>query len=130
MKTQIRSLAGVALAGAVLCAGGAANGQSGLSPTPVMGGPTNARSLADQPARRVIPITAGKSATIDFDRDLRIGGTTNPRVADVRMVTPRNATSFVGMSAATTMTAQTVQIALEQSIQPVDAGEPVSPFKP
>jgi hypothetical protein len=28
------------------------------------------------------------------------------------------------------MTAQTVQIALEQSIQPVDSGEPVSPFKP
>ena len=46
------------------------------------------------------------------------------------MVMPRNATSFVGMSAATTMTAQTVQIALEQSIQPVDSGEPVSPFKP
>lgn len=46
------------------------------------------------------------------------------------MVTPRHATNFVGMSAATTMTAQTVQIALEQSIQPVDSGEPVSPFKP
>lgn len=46
------------------------------------------------------------------------------------MVMPRNVTSFVGMSAATTMTAQTVQIALEQSIQPVDSGEPVSPFKP
>ena len=46
------------------------------------------------------------------------------------MVMPRNVTSYVGMSAATTMTAQTVQIALEQSIQPVDSGEPVSPFKP
>jgi hypothetical protein len=46
------------------------------------------------------------------------------------LVMPRNVTNFVGMSAATTMTAQTVQIALEQSIQPVDSGEPVSPFKP
>lgn len=46
------------------------------------------------------------------------------------MVMPRNATNFIGMSAATTMTAQTVAIALEQSIQPVDSGEPVSPFTP
>jgi hypothetical protein len=46
------------------------------------------------------------------------------------MVMPQNMTSFVGMSAATSMTAQTVAIALEQSIQPVDSGEPVSPFKP
>ena len=30
----------------------------------------------------------------------------------------------------THLTAQTVQIALAQSIQPVDSGEPVSPFKP
>ncbi|HEX6164112.1 MAG TPA: carboxypeptidase regulatory-like domain-containing protein [Vicinamibacterales bacterium] len=46
------------------------------------------------------------------------------------VVMPQPVTNFVGMSAATTMTAQTVQIALEQSIQPVDSGEPVSPFKP
>ena len=46
------------------------------------------------------------------------------------MVMPQNPSNFVGMSAATTMTAQTVQIALEQSIQPVNSGEPVSPFKP
>lgn len=46
------------------------------------------------------------------------------------MVMPQNVSAFIGMSAATTMTAQTVQIALEQSIQPVDSGEPVSPFKP
>jgi hypothetical protein len=38
--------------------------------------------------------------------------------------------SFFGMSSGTTMTARTVQIALQQSIQPVDAGEPVSPFRP
>jgi hypothetical protein len=47
-----------------------------------------------------------------------------------RMVMPQPVTNFIGMSAATTMTAQTVQIALEQSVQPVDSGEPVSPFKP
>jgi hypothetical protein len=46
------------------------------------------------------------------------------------MAMPQNVTNFIGMSAATTMTAQTVAIALEQSIQPVDSGEPVSPFKP
>ena len=46
------------------------------------------------------------------------------------MVMPQNLTNFIGMSAAASMTAQTVQIALAQSIQPVDAGEPVSPFKP
>ena len=46
------------------------------------------------------------------------------------MVMPQHVTNFIGMSAATTMTAQTVAIALEQSIQPVDSGEPVSPFKP
>ena len=46
------------------------------------------------------------------------------------LVFPQPVTNFIGMSAATTMTAQTVAIALEQSIQPVDAGEPVSPFKP
>jgi hypothetical protein len=47
-----------------------------------------------------------------------------------RMVMPKNVTNFIGMSAATTMTAQTVAIALQQSIQPVDSGEPVSPHKP
>jgi hypothetical protein len=47
-----------------------------------------------------------------------------------RMVMPQHLTNFIGMSAANTMTAQTVKIAFEQSIQPVDAGEPVSPFKP
>jgi hypothetical protein len=46
------------------------------------------------------------------------------------MVMPAQFSRFFGMSAATTMTAQTVQMALQQRIQPVDAGEPVSPFKP
>ena len=46
------------------------------------------------------------------------------------LVIPQNVTTFFGMSATTSMTAQTVQIALEQSVQPVDSGEPVSPFKP
>ena len=47
-----------------------------------------------------------------------------------RLVMLQNMTNFFGQSAATSMTAQTVAIALEQSIQPVDSGEPVSPFKP
>jgi hypothetical protein len=47
-----------------------------------------------------------------------------------RMVMPQRVTNFIGMSAATTMTAQTVQIALEQSVQPMDPGEPVSPSTP
>ena len=38
--------------------------------------------------------------------------------------------TFFGMSAATTMTAQTVRIALGQRVRAIDAGEPVSPFKP
>src|SRR5215208_4028368 len=42
------------------------------------------------------------------------------------MVMPQHMTNFIGMRAATSMTAQTVEIALEQSIQPVDSGEPVS----
>ena len=46
------------------------------------------------------------------------------------MVMPRNASTFMGMSAATTMTAETVRMALQQNIQPVDSGEPVSPFRP
>jgi hypothetical protein len=46
------------------------------------------------------------------------------------MVMPRNTSTFMGMSAATTMTAETVRMALEQRIHAVDSGEPVSPFKP
>jgi len=46
------------------------------------------------------------------------------------MTMPRNASTFIGVSAATTMTAETVRMALQQNIQPVDSGEPVSPFVP
>jgi hypothetical protein len=46
------------------------------------------------------------------------------------MIMPRNVSTFMGMSAATTMTAETVRMALEQKIHPVDSGEPVSPFRP
>jgi hypothetical protein len=46
------------------------------------------------------------------------------------MAMPRNASTFMGVSAATTMTAETVRMALQQKIQPVDSGEPVSPFRP
>jgi hypothetical protein len=34
------------------------------------------------------------------------------------------------MSAATTMTAATMSIAVNENVAPVDAGEPVSPIRP
>lgn len=39
----------------------------------------------------------------------------------------QNMANFVGMSSAQTMTAATLTMAVEQSITPLDAGEPVSP---
>lgn len=42
------------------------------------------------------------------------------------MTVPQNAGSFVGASAANTMTATTLSIAVDQNITPVSAGEPVS----
>jgi hypothetical protein len=47
-----------------------------------------------------------------------------------RMTMPQDAASFFGMSAQNTMSAQTIEMAIEQSIQPLDAGEPVSPTQP
>jgi hypothetical protein len=44
------------------------------------------------------------------------------------VVVPQAMTSFFGMSAQTTMTAQTLQIAVEQDIKPTDPGRPVSPL--
>ena len=70
---------------------------------------------------------AGSLARFETLRaDVRLPGRWEGR----RLVMPQHLTNFIGMSAATTMTAKTVAIALEQSIQPVDPGEPVSPFKP
>lgn len=43
------------------------------------------------------------------------------------VVMPTTLTNFVGMSAATSMTADTLALAAQQNIAPVDAGEPVSP---
>ena len=43
------------------------------------------------------------------------------------MMMPQTMTSFVGMSAAGTMTAATLILAIAMNITPVDAGEPVSP---
>ena len=43
---------------------------------------------------------------------------------------PQDPTTFLGMSAATTMTAATMSIAVEENVTPVDAGEPVSPIRP
>lgn len=49
---------------------------------------------------------------------------------NTRVVMPQEPSSFVGMSAQNTMTAQTLEMAVQQSIQPVDAGEAVSPVRP
>ncbi len=43
-----------------------------------------------------------------------------------RMVIPRNTASFLGMSAQSTMTSATLNLALQMHIAPVNSGEPVS----
>lgn len=43
---------------------------------------------------------------------------------------PQNPTTFLGMSAATTMTAATISMAVVENVTPVDAGEPVSAIRP
>jgi hypothetical protein len=42
----------------------------------------------------------------------------------------QNPTTFLGMSAASTLTAATMSIAVNENVTPVDSGEPVSPIKP
>ena len=44
-----------------------------------------------------------------------------------QMILPQHITSFFGMSAATTMTAATLELAIDSSIPPADPGVPVSP---
>lgn len=46
------------------------------------------------------------------------------------MSIPQNPVNFLGMSAATTMTAATLALAVDMNVAPVDAGEPVSPLQP
>jgi hypothetical protein len=43
---------------------------------------------------------------------------------------PPNPVNFLGMSAAETMTAATLLLAVDMNVAPVDAGEPVSPIQP
>jgi hypothetical protein len=43
------------------------------------------------------------------------------------MIMPQNITTFFGMSAETSMTAATVELAIDSSIPPADPGVPVSP---
>jgi len=43
---------------------------------------------------------------------------------------PSNPVNFLGMSAAETMTAATLSLAVDMNVAPVDAGEPVSPIQP
>ena len=47
-----------------------------------------------------------------------------------RMVMAQEPARFLGMSGQYSMSAQTIAMAIEQSIRPLDAGEPVSPFQP
>lgn len=46
------------------------------------------------------------------------------------MIMPQNTTSFLGMSAQTTMTAATMTLAVDSNIAPVNSGEPVSATTP
>ncbi len=46
------------------------------------------------------------------------------------MSIPQNPANFLGMSAQTTMTAATLNMAVDQNITPLDSGEPVSPVDP
>ena len=46
------------------------------------------------------------------------------------MIIDRDVTAFFGMSSRTTMTATTIQIAVEQEVTPVNPGVPVSPSTP
>ena len=59
---------------------------------------------------------------------IRLPGRWNPALG--AMYFPQNPTNFLGMSAATTMTAATMSIAVNENVSPVDAGEPVSPIRP
>ena len=43
---------------------------------------------------------------------------------------PQNPSTFLGMSAATTMTAATISMAVVENVTPMDAGEPVSAIRP
>lgn len=43
---------------------------------------------------------------------------------------PHHPARFLGMSAANTMTAATLALAVDMNVRPVDAGEPVSPTQP
>jgi hypothetical protein len=46
------------------------------------------------------------------------------------VVMTQNMADFVGMSSRSTMTATTLNLAVDQNIQPVNSGEPVSPVSP
>ncbi len=88
MIRTLKLFAGASLALLALSAGGAANGQPPR--TDVLGGPQPMRAPAVE--RRSLSIPRGKAANLDFSREMRIGGATDPRIADIRMVTPTHAT--------------------------------------
>ena len=68
---------------------------------------------------------AGSLARYDTLRTLiRLPGHWNTQLRN--MVMPRNTASFLGMSAQSTMTSATLNLALDMHIAPVNSGEPVS----
>jgi pilus assembly protein CpaC len=88
MRHSSKLLAAASFAALTLSYSGAANGQPPL--TEVMGAPRPTPSLNVR--RTTVSIPRGKSASIDFPIDMRIGGTADAGIADVRMVTPNHAT--------------------------------------
>jgi len=59
---------------------------------------------------------------------IRLPGRWDASVGTMRF--PQNPTTFLGMSAATTMTAATISMAVVENVTPMDAGEPVSAIRP
>jgi hypothetical protein len=51
-------------------------------------------------------------------------------VASRTMAIPQNVSAFAGVSSATSITATTLTIAVEQNVAPTDSGQPVSPVTP
>lgn len=88
MRKPTHLLTAASLAVIGLSIGSAANSQPPR--TDVLGAPrvTQAQNVR----RTTINIPRSKSANIDFPTDMRIGGTADARIADVRMVTPNQAT--------------------------------------
>lgn len=88
MRKSISLLTAASVAALTVCGPPAAVAQPPV--TDIMGAP---RPQPPSNVRRTtVSIPRGKSAAIDFPTDMRIGGTADAGVADIRMVTPNHAT--------------------------------------